>query len=55
MGEEFEDVIKECYLLGKKQRSSDRIDNLVRSAVRRITKKATGKNPSIEVSVRFIK
>lgn len=54
MSEEVEDVIKECYLLGKKQRHTDRIDNLVRSAVRKIIKKVTGKNPSIEVSIRFV-
>lgn len=54
MNEEVADVIKECYALGKKQRSTDRIDNLVRGAVRRIIKKATGKNPSIEVSVRYL-
>jgi ribonuclease J len=54
IGEEIDGVIKECFLLGKKQRNSERMDNLVRSAVRRITKKATGKNPPIEVSVRYI-
>lgn len=50
--DEVEDVIKECYAVGKKQRKTDRIDNLVRSAVRKIIKKVTGKNPSIEVGIK---
>lgn len=52
--EEIEDVIKDCFLIGKKQRNSDRIDNLVRGAVRKLIKHETGKNPSIEITIRFV-
>ncbi len=54
LGEEIEKVVRECYALGKKQRSSDRIDNLVRGVVRKLIRNETGKNPSIEVGVKFI-
>ena len=52
--DEVEDVIAECFTVGKKQRRTDRMDNLVRSAVRRMVKKVTGKNPSIEVGIKSV-
>jgi len=52
--EEIEDVVKECYVLGKKQRSTERLDNLVRGVVRKQVRRETGKNPSIEISVKFV-
>ncbi len=48
----IENVIKESYVSsGKKQKNTERIDNLTRGAVRRIIKRVTGKNPPIEIAV----
>lgn len=52
--DEVEAVVAECYSHGKKQSSQGRIDNVVRSAIRKIIKKTTGKNPPIEVSIKVV-
>lgn len=50
----IEDVVTESINLSKKGRNSERIDNVTRSAVRKIIRTETGKNPPIEVSVKFL-
>lgn len=51
---EIEDVVVESLNLSKKGRNSERIDNVTRGAVRKIIRRETGKNPSIEISVKYL-
>ncbi len=48
---EIEDVLEEYFHSSKKHSSDERIENLTRSAVRRVIKTECAKNPPIEVNI----